>query len=173
MLNSCSSENHNGLSYFTNAHELWLELEIRYTKSDGPRVFHLKKRLSNIKQGSMTVPQFYAAFKSIWDEYVAHKPVPKCVCGGNSDFIALQQHDSVIDFLSGLHDSYSSIRSQILMQSSLPNLTKVLSILMQEDVRGRYRLLVLIRMLWLWLLRHISLWRFLKMLWLSSQEWVL
>ncbi|KAG6676552.1 hypothetical protein I3842_15G157400 [Carya illinoinensis] len=36
-------------------------------------------------------------------------------------------------FLVGLHDSYSAMRSQLLLQSPLPSMSKVFSLLLQEE----------------------------------------
>jgi hypothetical protein len=36
-------------------------------------------------------------------------------------------------FLVGLHDSYSAVRSQLLLQSPLPFIGKVFSLLLQEE----------------------------------------
>ena len=36
-------------------------------------------------------------------------------------------------FLVGLHDSYSAIRSQLLLQSPLPSMSRVFSLLLQEE----------------------------------------
>lgn len=63
---------------------------------------------------------------------IAHRHVPKCTCGGTAEFIALQQRDSV-DFLVGLNYSYSSVRSPILIHTPIPSLSKVISILMQDE----------------------------------------
>lgn len=73
------------------AHELWADLKLRFTKSDDPRIFHVERSLSNMKQGSQSISAYYARFKTIWDEFIANRPVPKCICGGSRELITIQQ----------------------------------------------------------------------------------
>ena len=133
IINSCTPDIRASHLSVTFALDLWLELETRFTRSVGPRVFHLEKSLSNFRQGANTISVYYGGFKKLWDEYVSLRPVSKCVCGGNAEIVASQHSDGVIKFLVGLNDSYASIRSQILMQVPIPSLVKIYSILLQEE----------------------------------------
>ena len=47
--------------------------------------------------------------------------------------IEYQQQDYIIKFLIGLNDSFSHIRSQILLQDPLPSINKVFSLILQEE----------------------------------------
>ncbi|CAA0814794.1 Unknown protein, partial [Striga hermonthica] len=84
----------------------------------GPRVFQLEKSLSSMDQGSLSVTQYYNAFKSFWDEYVTYRTVIRCTCGACNSctcnifdaIYAAQQSNSVMKFLIGLNDSFSSMR---------------------------------------------------------------
>ena len=78
IVNSCLIVVRSTILSATNARDLWLELKMRFTKSDGPRIFHLEKSLSSIKQGSNSICVYYGMFKKLWDEYVAHRPVSTC-----------------------------------------------------------------------------------------------
>ena len=81
LMNSISTEIRNSLLYVVSALDLWNELKTRYLKSDGPRVFHLEKALSSITQGSLSITEYFNAFKTLWDEYVSYRPFPTCTCG--------------------------------------------------------------------------------------------
>ena len=48
-------------------------------------------------------------------------------------WLEFQEQESVMQFLMGLNDSYSSIRGQILLQKPLPSLSKVFSLIVQEE----------------------------------------
>ncbi|KAG2684940.1 hypothetical protein I3760_10G099900 [Carya illinoinensis] len=132
---------HLHLLYFTSAFEIWEELKIRYLRSDGPRVFTLEKSLSSISQASKSVTEYFSEFKTLWDEYISYCPFPVCCCGNiercSCDILKnlaeCQQADYVMKFLVGLHDSYSALRSQLLLQSPLPSMSKVFSLLLQEE----------------------------------------
>ena len=140
LMNSIAKEICGSLLYFTNAFDIWEELKIRYLRSDGPRVFSLEKSLSSISQNSKSITEYFSEFKALWDEYISYRPIPsrrcgnlnRCSCNILKDLTDKQQSDNVMKFLVGLHDSYSVIRSQLLLQSPLPSMSRVFSLLLQE-----------------------------------------
>ncbi|KAF5472443.1 hypothetical protein F2P56_009162 [Juglans regia] len=141
LMNSIAKEIRGSLLYFTSAYDIWEELKTRYLRSDGPRVFTLEKSLSSISQTSRSITEYFNEFKTLWDEYISYRPIPTCRCGILNqcpcnllqNFTERQQSDYVMKFLIGLHDSYSMIRSQLLLQSPLPSMNKVFSLLLQEE----------------------------------------
>ncbi|KAF5469796.1 hypothetical protein F2P56_010356 [Juglans regia] len=141
LMNSIAKEIRGSLLYFTNAFDIWEELRVRYLRSDGPRVFFLEKSLSSISQNSKSVTEYFSEFKALWDEYISYRPIPSCRCGNLNrcscnilkNLTDRQQSDYVMKFLVGLHDSYSAVRSQLLFQSPLPSMSRVFSLLLQEE----------------------------------------
>ena len=139
LMNSIAKEIYGSLLYFTNAFDIWEELKIRYLRSDGPRVFSLEKSLSSISQNSKSITEYFSEFKALWDEYISYRPIPNCRCGNLNHcscnilkgLTGRQQLDYVMKFLVGLHDSYSAIISQLLLQSPLPSMSRVFSLLLQ------------------------------------------
>lgn len=81
LVNFVSPTIRSSLLDFVTAQEVWDELRLHYGRSDGPRIFHLEKSLSSIKQGSQSIIVYYNTFKSLWDEFVGFRPIPKCSCG--------------------------------------------------------------------------------------------
>lgn len=47
--------------------------------------------------------------------------------------VNFQNQESVLQFLMGLHDSYAQIHAQILMMDPLPVISKVFSLVVQEE----------------------------------------
>lgn len=101
----------------------------------------MKKSLSATKQGTQTLVCYYNEFKTLWDEHHTFRPILNCSCGAlNTCTCELpnlmaksQDQDAVMTFLIELHDYYSSIRSQFLLNAPLPPLAKVYSLLLQEE----------------------------------------
>jgi Reverse transcriptase (RNA-dependent DNA polymerase) len=60
-------------------------------------------------------------------------PIPICTCGVAKQYADNHQLEKVVQFLMGLNDSYSTIRSQILTMDPLPNLGKTYSLVLQEE----------------------------------------
>ncbi|XP_022864769.1 uncharacterized protein LOC111384684 [Olea europaea var. sylvestris] len=141
LMNSISKEIRNSLLFVTSAAEFWNELKIRYLRSNGPRFFHLEKSLSCINQGALSMIEYFSTFKTLWDEYISYRPFPTCTCGVMAtcscelfNYLQVrQQFDYVLKFLVGLNDSYASIRSQLLLMVPLPRMSKVFSLLLQEE----------------------------------------
>lgn len=106
-------------------------------KSDGPRVIMLEKGLSNMHQHNQSITTLYNMFKRPWDKYCLLRAPPAYDCGKCSCLVThistKVEKDSSIKFLLGLDDSYVSLRSQILMMSPIPLLSRIYSMLLQEE----------------------------------------
>ena len=68
-------------------------------------------------QGAATVTGFFTDLQAVWDQLLNFRPSPCCLCGkctyGVNDKITTFQHqDSLMQFLNGLNDSYSQVRTQ-------------------------------------------------------------
>lgn len=57
----------------------------------------------------------------------------KCTCGGIRDLNHHHQVEYPISFLIGLNDSYAHVRGQILLMDPIPPITKVFSLIIQEE----------------------------------------
>lgn len=64
-----------------NANEIWTELRERFSQQNGPRIYELKKALSNLTQEDDSVSIYYSRLKSLWDELSVYDPLPECTCG--------------------------------------------------------------------------------------------
>ncbi|XP_057756496.1 uncharacterized protein LOC130975775 [Arachis stenosperma] len=80
ILNSVSKEIATSLVYTNSAAELWNDLKDRFQHGNGPRVFELKRDLMNLRQGTMTISQYFTKIKVLWEELNSYRPV-QCNCG--------------------------------------------------------------------------------------------
>ncbi|KAF9668917.1 hypothetical protein SADUNF_Sadunf14G0053300 [Salix dunnii] len=71
--------------------------------------------------------------KSIWDELALHCPMPECSCGQMKVLTDRYQQDCVIQFLMGLNETYSNIRDQIMLMDPIPQVSKVFSLVQQQE----------------------------------------
>lgn len=66
-----------GLSLVQTVKELWDELIERYSESNIPLLFQLKKELGKLEQGEqMSVGEYYCKLKKLWDEIYNIEPIP-------------------------------------------------------------------------------------------------
>ena len=123
LFNSISKDLQPSVVYFKTAREVWVDLEFRFSQGNGPRIFELRKEVSSLVQEDMSINAYYTKFKGIWDEFTAYR---NCTCGH-------QVEDCTMSFLMGLNDTYSTIRGQILLMDPIPPLSKVFSLLLQDE----------------------------------------
>ena len=71
----------------------------------------------------MSINAYYTKFKGIWDEITAYR---NCTCGH-------QVEDCTMSFLMRLNDTYFVVRGQILLMDPIPPLSKVFSLLLQDE----------------------------------------
>lgn len=76
---------------------------------------------------------YFHKLKSLWDEYAALEPPVKCVCGAHKEQEDRIQRKQLVQFLMGLHESYSAARGQILMMNPLPTVSHAYSLIKQEE----------------------------------------
>ena len=94
--------------------------------------------MAELHQGELSITDFFTQLKVFWDQLQNLSPFPtctcgKCICNINKRLIDLQIKESVMTFLMGLNDSFSQVRSQVLLMEPIPSLSKVYSLLIQEE----------------------------------------
>ena len=80
-------------------------------------------------QEDLTINGYYTKFKSLWQEFSEYRT---CSCGH-------QAEEYVMSFLMGLNDTYASVRGQILLMDPVPSLSKVFSLLLQDEKQRKFR----------------------------------
>ena len=74
-------------------------------------------------QEDLTINAYYAKFKGLWDEFSNYRT---CTYGH-------QAEDCTVSFLMGLNETYVTVRGQILLMELMPSLSKVFSLLLQDE----------------------------------------
>ncbi|XP_038995860.1 uncharacterized protein LOC120153902 isoform X2 [Hibiscus syriacus] len=135
ILNTVSSDLSAGIVFASSAVQVWSDLKERFDKVDGSRIFFLHREIATLNQGDSTVSTYFTRLKLLWDEYHALVPLSACNCEvsqQNSKHIAQQR---LLQFLMGLNDTYSAIRSQVLLMQPLPNVNQAYSMIVQEEAQ--------------------------------------
>ncbi|KAH9672059.1 retrotran gag 3 domain-containing protein [Citrus sinensis] len=138
MLNGIEKNLANSLIYCDTPRSLWLGLEERFSQSNNPRIYELKRAICNHQQEQKSLVIYFNTLKFYWDELSTLTIISSCKCETSNELQGLLETEKVFQFLMGLNDSYSSVRSQILAMEPLPNVGKAYSIIHQEE---RQRLL--------------------------------
>ncbi|KAK9669742.1 hypothetical protein RND81_13G151400 [Saponaria officinalis] len=137
LINALSSEIADSVLYCQSAHDVWVELEDRFGKSNGAQLYAVHKKLNDFNQGNDRITTYFTKLKSIWDEIASMGMNPSCsctcTCGSKQKQTKYIEDQKIVQFLMGLNDSYTAIRGTILMQNPLPKISTVYNNLVQEE----------------------------------------
>ena len=76
---------------------------------------------------------YFTQLKALWDELNSIIPIHPCICANAKSIIDQQNQDRSMEFLQGLHDNFSAIRSQILMMEPFPTVQRIYNLVRQEE----------------------------------------
>ncbi|XP_059281111.1 uncharacterized protein LOC132034768 [Lycium ferocissimum] len=137
ILNSLSKDITQSVLYSRTAREIWKDLATRFGQCNGAKLYRLQKELNDVVQGSNDIAGYFTKVKKIWDELDALNTFDhcscNCICGGKTKTIKSHQDGRLIQFLMGLNDAYSGVKSNILMMDPLPSIGHAYSLLMQDE----------------------------------------
>ena len=77
--------------------------------------------------------------KALWEELHSQCPLSNCTCPHKCRCDALRvtktyrSEDQIIQFLTGLNEQFSVVKTQVLLMDPLPTLNKVFSLVLQEE----------------------------------------
>lgn len=108
-------------------------MKTRYRQVNGPHIYQLRKDLETFSQGTLSIEVYYVKIMSLWLELIEYTPTDKCSCGGSKELIELFDSQFVMILFMGLNEAYSSFRAQILLMNPIPDINKVISLVIQEE----------------------------------------
>ena len=119
------------ITWFDNALDVWNDLKERFAQADSFRIADLQTKIYAFQQHSLNVTDYFTQLKILWDELSNLRPALNCSCNLICNCGALQvmrnyhANDCVIKFLKGLNESFTVVRSQIMIIDPLPPINKV------------------------------------------------
>ncbi|CAL1359265.1 unnamed protein product [Linum trigynum] len=135
---SMDKEIRSSIRFAEHAAEIWANLQERFGKGSSSRAYELRHLISLLQQDKNTVSSFYTRLRGYWEEISQIAPLPSCVCGictcGVSKKVREQQDTArLFEFLMGLDETFSAIRSQILASRPVPALSEAFHMLLNEE----------------------------------------
>lgn len=133
IINVVSAEIRSSIIYNYTTRGIWQELEVRYGQSSGSQIFSIKKEISTIAQGSISIPAYFGKMKSLWDVLRSLQRFPQCSCGAVTEILKYEEDQKLFQLLMGLNESYNAVRGRILMMRPLPSVDYAYSLLAEEE----------------------------------------
>ncbi|XP_071695157.1 uncharacterized protein [Rutidosis leptorrhynchoides] len=137
----------NSVKYATTDRDIWTDLNERFNKDNAPRAYELRRILTTTHQGNLTVSAYYTKPKGIWDEIQSVSPMPtctcnNCTCGIGKSIVSMRDKDRLYDFLMGLNEDFSTVRTQILSSDPILTVGAAFHLVSQDEhqrATGNYR----------------------------------
>ena len=125
IINSVSPKIQASIIYRDTSLEIWTDLKDTFYQGNGPKVFNIQKKIAELHQGEQSITNYFTQLKVLWDQLENFSPFPlftcgKCVYGINQRLANLQAKETVMKFLMGLSESFSQVKTQILLMDPLP-----------------------------------------------------
>ncbi|XP_076954140.1 uncharacterized protein LOC143628419 [Bidens hawaiensis] len=118
----------NSVKYASTASEIWSDLDERFGKESAPRAYEIKQKIAGTRQAENSVSAYFTHLRSLWDEAQSVQPFPqcscdKCECDVGKKIFEHREKDHLYEFLMGLDNEFTVIRTQILATKPTPSLT--------------------------------------------------
>ncbi|XP_071700282.1 uncharacterized protein [Rutidosis leptorrhynchoides] len=76
LINSMEKEIKSSVKYAATARDIWVDLKERFDKEKAPRAYELRRTITTIHQGNLSISAYYSKLRSIWDEIQSVTPIP-------------------------------------------------------------------------------------------------
>ncbi|CAL1405319.1 unnamed protein product [Linum trigynum] len=138
LKNSMLREVRLSVRYAETAQQIWSDLKERFGMGSMARLYQLRRSIALHQQEKVSVSGFYTKLRSLWDEIQSTAPIPKCTCGHCTCGIEKQMRDAedsnrLFDFLIGLDDVFTTVRSQVLSMRPTPTLGEAFQMVSNDE----------------------------------------
>ncbi|XP_019179617.1 PREDICTED: uncharacterized protein LOC109174843 [Ipomoea nil] len=110
------------------AKEVWNHLRKRFYQRDPHRIFSFQTEIYALKQGNMTVNDYYKKCRILWEQMNELRPLPickcdpRCACDLLDEIRSEREVNQIIRLLQGLSEDYNSLKSGVLILDPLPDM---------------------------------------------------
>lgn len=135
-LMSAVSENLlSGIVYATSAYTVWEDLKERFDKVNRMRIYQLHREINTLSQGTDSVSTYYTKLKNLWGEFDALVPSPSCACPKSKEYADHLYQLRLIQFLSGLNESYEQAKRNFLLKGVTPSINQAYAMIIEDEIQ--------------------------------------
>ncbi|XP_028795942.1 uncharacterized protein LOC114751436 [Neltuma alba] len=141
LCNSMTVEISEGYLLAKTAKEIWDAARRTYSAIDNTAaLFHIKRLQRELKQGSMTVTQYYTALTRLWQQLDMFD-IHEWSCSGDAQlYRKIVEKERTYEFLLGLIDAFEDVRGRIMGLKPLPSLFEAFNMVKCEESRKQLRI---------------------------------
>lgn len=123
------------VNYPESAKKLWDDLRERFGQGNEARTYQIKSEICLLRQEGRSVAEYFYKLKALWDELENYLETPGCEhCDAAAKCASQREKEKVFQFLMGLnHETFGTVRSNILSTEPLPGVSKAYSLVLQEE----------------------------------------
>ncbi|KAG6500538.1 hypothetical protein ZIOFF_040386 [Zingiber officinale] len=126
MLNSVNSGIKQVILHNKTAYDMWKTLEQMYgRRHDMLRTYQISSQIFKLEQGSMSVTNYFATLKRLWDEFDYYRMENWSSTDDHQRYLKVLEKDRIIKFLDGLTAEFESLKGQILGLDPIPSLEQL------------------------------------------------
>ncbi|KAH0709948.1 hypothetical protein KY284_011375 [Solanum tuberosum] len=134
-MNTVSEDLLSGIVYATTAFSVWADLKERFDKVNRMRIYQLHREITTLTQGTDFVSHYFTKLKTLWSEYDVVIPSLSYTCPQSKNYDDQLQQQRLIQFLSGLNDSYDQARRQIMLKGVTPSINQAYAIVIEDEIQ--------------------------------------
>ncbi|KAH0782004.1 hypothetical protein KY290_001602 [Solanum tuberosum] len=117
----------------SHAKQVWIEFKELFDRSNLIRIYHLWIEIAILRQGMDHVTTYYSQLKNACHELDIMAPLLHCDCGESWSYLEHLRSQRLLQFLMGLNESYSQIRSSILARTPIVIVNEAYATVTQEE----------------------------------------
>jgi len=118
--------------YASNARNVWSDFQERFDRSDLTRIYHLWIAIATLRQVTDSVTSYNSKMKDLWVELDVLVPLSSCDCEETRPLVEHLRSQYLLQFLMGLNETYSNIRSNVLAKRLVLTINEAYAIVTQE-----------------------------------------
>ncbi|TMX03994.1 hypothetical protein EJD97_012376 [Solanum chilense] len=133
IIDSIRKEPLSSVIYALNASKVWSDLKERFDKVDVSHIYFLHKEIHSRSQGTSTVSDYFSRLRECCDVFDAIMPRPACNCLESRKNMQHFDYQCLLQFLTGLNESYAPSKSQIVLMTHTPSINQAYSMVISEE----------------------------------------
>ncbi|XP_071722734.1 uncharacterized protein [Rutidosis leptorrhynchoides] len=138
IFRNVNHEVHITINCYVNATAAWVDLEDRFNKIDGTRIFFLRHQISTTYQSNLSIDSYFNRLRALWDELDCISPLPIIDPAQAALIYAIFEEIKTHQFLMGLNEAYIPIRGQIIIMRPMPRLSIAYAMIRQEEAQRSF-----------------------------------